>query len=63
MGVEHSSVNLAMSDCRIVVVGPRSGDNSLLELANLPREARIIATGCTLEELKQDGDLYTEVLF
>jgi phosphoglycerate dehydrogenase-like enzyme len=51
--------------CRIVVVGPRNGDDSLLELRHLPDEARILATGSTLEELRKDGDLFSEanVLF
>lgn len=48
------------SNCRIVVVGPKSGDSALVELARLPPEARIIATGSTIEELKSDGGLFTE---
>jgi hypothetical protein len=62
MGVEQSTANLAMTDCRIVVVGPRSGDDSLIELSKLPQEARILATGTTVEELRQDGNLFTEVV-
>jgi phosphoglycerate dehydrogenase-like enzyme len=49
-----------MTNCRIVIVGPRNGDDSLLELAQLPRDARILATGKTLEELRTDGNLFAE---
>eukprot|EP01039_Chlorochromonas_danica_P014419 gene14419-16832_t len=49
-----------MTNCRIVVVGPRSGDDSLLELANLPPDARILATGRNVQELRTDGNLFTE---
>lgn len=72
MGVEASAASLlgqdfpiANSNCRIVVVGKKSGDDSLTELANLPSEARIVATGTTLEEIRKDGDMYTDanVLF
>ena len=48
------------SKCRIVVVGPKNGDASLAELSNLPKEARIIATGSTIDELRRDGELFTE---
>lgn len=58
-----SDYPIAQSNCRIVVVGAKSGDQSLLALANLPKEARIIATGNTLEEIQKDGDLYTEVQY
>ena len=54
---------VSQSNCRIVVVGAKSGDQSLLALGNLPKEARIIATGNTLEEIQKDGELYTEVSF
>jgi len=67
MGAEQSNgnnttpeLNLAFTKCRIVVVGPRNFEDALVELAHLPREARIIGTGSTLEELKQDGDLFSE---
>jgi lactate dehydrogenase-like 2-hydroxyacid dehydrogenase len=50
----------ALSNCRIVVVGPKSGDPSLLELSNLPMDARILATGCDVEEIRRDGDSFTE---
>lgn len=53
---------VAQSNCRIVVVGAKSGDRSLLALGSLPKEARIIATGHTLEEIQKDGELYMEVL-
>ena len=39
---------------RICIVGPRSGDDALLELSNLPKEARIVATGNTIEELMRE---------
>lgn len=67
MGAEQATAfmnpgeaNIAMCDCRIVIVGPRSGDDSLFELAHLPKDARILATGNTLEEIRQDGELFTE---
>lgn len=50
-----------MTNCRIVVVGPRSGDDSLFELVHLPKDARILATGANIEELQTDGNLFTEV--
>ncbi len=57
---EHVNTNL-----RIVVVGPKSGDPSLAELCHLPKDARILGTGNNLEELRLEGDLFTEanVLF
>lgn len=68
MGAEQATAfmnpgeaNIALSNCRIVIVGPRSGEDCLLELAHLPKEARILATGNTIEELRQDGELFTEV--
>jgi hypothetical protein len=68
MGAEQATAfmnpgeaNIALSNCRIVIVGPRSGDDYLMELAHLPKEARILATGNTVEELRQDGELFTEV--
>lgn len=52
-----------MTACRIVIIAPRSGDDSLLELVNLPKEARILATGQNLEELRAEhDDLFAEVL-
>lgn len=48
------------TSCRIVVVGPKSGDLSLTELRHLPKEARILGTGNNLEELRKEGDLFTE---
>lgn len=64
MGAELSSVvdipKQALSNCRIVVVGPKSGDPSLTELSHLPLEARILATGCNVEEIRRDGDTFTE---
>jgi phosphoglycerate dehydrogenase-like enzyme len=64
MGVESSVMDAipkqALSSCRIVVVGPKSGDPSLLELSNLPQEARILATGANVDEIRKDGDTFTE---
>lgn len=57
----NSLEKLQGTNCRIVVVGPKSGDDCLLELVNLPPEARILATGSTLEELQSEGNLFTEV--
>jgi hypothetical protein len=66
MGVEQSINNLETkylnTNCRIVIVGAKSGDSALAELANLPKDARILATGKNLEEIKKDGELFSEVL-
>ena len=74
MGAEQSIINLQelntgnfnmnfpLAQCRIVVVGPRSGDACLTELAHLPKEARIMATGMNLKELEQDSANYSEVI-
>jgi hypothetical protein len=65
MGTEQSLLGkdypISQSHCRIVVVGPKSGDNCLLALSHLPKEARIIATGNNLSEIQKDGELYSEV--
>ena len=66
MGTDQSTLldrdyPVAQSNCRIVVVGAKSGDTCLLALSSLPPEARIIATGNNLAEIKKDGDLYSEV--
>ena len=45
---------------RILVVGPKNGDDCLTELSKLPTEARILATGETLEELKADGEQFLD---
>lgn len=57
----NSLEKLQATNCRIVVVGPKNGDDCLLELVNLPTEARILATGQNLEELRSEGNLFTEV--
>lgn len=57
----NSLEKLQATNCRIVVVGPKNGDDCLLELVNLPPEARILATGRNLEELRSEGNLFTEV--
>jgi hypothetical protein len=41
--------------CGIVIVAPKSGDDSLTELRWLPNEAKIIGIGLSLEELEKDG--------
>ena len=65
MGTEQSLLGadfpISQSNCRIVVVGAKSGDNCLTALANLPSEARIIATVNNLSEIQKDGELYSEV--
>ena len=65
MGTEQSLLGkdfpIAQSNCRIVVVGSKSGDNCLLALSQLPAAARIIATGNNLAEIQKDGDIYAEV--
>jgi hypothetical protein len=39
----------------------KSGDHCLTELSNLPKEARILATGNNLQEIQQDSYLFSEV--
>ena len=43
-----------------MVLSPTSGEDCVTELALLPRNARILAIGNTLEELMKDGNLFTE---
>jgi hypothetical protein len=50
-----------MSNCRIVIVGPKNGDDCLTELRYLPNEAVILGTGMSLEELQKDNTLFYEV--
>jgi len=66
MGTDQSTLlgsdyAVSQTNCRIVVLGPKSGDNALLALSQLPPEARIVATGTSLAEIQKDGDLYSEV--
>lgn len=42
--------------CRIVIVGPTSGDDALLELCNLPANSKIIAHGSNIDELLSQSD-------
>ena len=68
MGLDQSKLlgpdyPISLCNCRIVVVGAKSGDPCLLALSNLPPEARIIATGNTLAEIQKDGELYSEVQY
>lgn len=67
MGTDQSTLlgsdyAVSQTNCRIVVLGPKSGDKALLALSQLPSEARIVATGTSLAEIQKDGDLYSEVL-
>jgi hypothetical protein len=47
--------------CRIVVVSPTAGEECMTALAKLPRNARILAVGNSLEELQREGNLFVEV--
>jgi hypothetical protein len=49
------------SECRIVVIGPKNGDDCLTELRHLPKDAVILGTGTTVSELQRDCPLFTEV--
>ncbi|KAJ1418565.1 D-isomer specific 2-hydroxyacid dehydrogenase [Ochromonadaceae sp. CCMP2298] len=65
MGADQSAwlggdAAVAQCKCRIVIVGPKIWESALLALAtHLPPDARIIATGSSLEELMRD-DLFCE---
>eukprot|EP01041_Mallomonas_annulata_P011678 gene11678-24458_t len=41
--------------CKIIIVGPKSGDHSLTELRWLPKDAHILGTGSSIEELDIDN--------
>ena len=41
--------------CGIILVAPKSGDDSLTELRWLPNEAKIIGTGLSIDEFEKDG--------
>ena len=43
------------SHCRIVVISPSAGEDCLTELRFLPRSARIVAIGNSLDELLKEG--------
>ena len=63
MGNEFSSATddqMPDSHCRIVVISPSSGDDCLTELRFLPRSARIVAIGNSLDELLRQGHLFTD---
>lgn len=45
-----------LEQVRIIVVGPRTGEDSFSELRSLPSNATIVAHGATLEELREAGD-------
>jgi hypothetical protein len=57
MGNQLSNDTLESSDtsCRIVVICPSDGEDCLTELTYLPRSARIVAIGNSLEELLKEG--------
>lgn len=42
---------------KIVVVGPRSGDDYLDELVHLPHGAKVVAQGNTLHDILKAGEL------
>lgn len=58
-----SKVNMSAQTLpvQIVVLGPKSGDDALLKLAQLPAEARIVATGTSLADIQRDGDDFAKV--
>ena len=63
MGQSESSAQEADNcNCRILVVGKKTGDDALSELCNLPSNAKIVATGCSLAELREEGYEFTEVV-
>ena len=47
-------------ECKIVVVGVKD-DYCLIELKRLPNNAKVVAYGCTLNELEGSGSSFTEV--
>ena len=58
MGNEISNAVDSLADesrCRIVVISPSAGEDCLTELRYLPRSARIVAIGNSLEELLKEG--------
>ena len=58
MGAETSNTSDSHTtepSCRIVVVSPSSGEDCLTELRFLPRSARIVAIGNSLDELLKEG--------
>lgn len=56
-----TAVPTTPSNCRIVIVAPNNGEESLSELRYLPSEAVILGTGNNLEELQKNCPLFTEV--
>ena len=63
MGNEVSNVadaTMLESQCRIVVISPSSGEDCMTELRFLPRSARIVATGNSLDELLKEGYHFME---
>lgn len=49
-------MHCAMAAARILIVGKREGDASLVELEALPANAEIVAHGETLEEILAAGE-------
>jgi phosphoglycerate dehydrogenase-like enzyme len=47
-------------ECRVVVLGKKSGDNALLELCHLPKGARIVAHGENVGDLHAEGYLHEQ---
>ena len=58
MGAEESTLagdNNSSNILKIVVVGPKNGEDCYSELAYLPKATKIIATGNTYAELTENG--------
>ena len=60
MGVESSQYLNPTDFLQIVIVGPKNGDESFVELSNLPKDAKILATGMNIADLRRDCPLFTE---
>lgn len=58
MGAESSTS--ADNVLNVVVIGNKNGEDCLAELANLPKSARILATGNTVNELTENGNDISE---
>ena len=61
MGVDQSYQGIISARARVVVIAKRNGDiNCLTELSKIPQDCRILGTGLTVQELEEDGNMYTE---
>lgn len=63
MGVEQSLEGVMQSNCRIVIIAPRNGEDCLSVLGTLPSSARILAIGNNLEELQAGEGFFSEVRY